>query len=52
MHFEEQNHYELSLFYTPLWANLYEQHHAYKSASRYYQKALQASEKVRYLMNH
>lgn len=51
-HFEEQKHYELSLFYTPLWANLYEQHHAYKPASRCYHKAFQASEKVRYLMNH
>lgn len=50
-HFEQQQYYALTLFYAPLWGNFYEQLHAYKHASKCYQLALHASEKIRERMN-
>ena len=50
-HFEKQQYYFLTLFYAPLWAQIYEQLHAYKHASQCYKLALDASEKVRQRMS-
>lgn len=50
-HFEQQQYFELILFYAPLWAGFYENLHAYKHASHCYRLALQVSEKVRKRMS-
>jgi len=49
--FEKEGHYELLLFYAPLWARHYEELHAYKQAAACYQCAFQASEMVRVRMS-
>lgn len=46
-HFSEHNHYELILYYAPLWGGFYEELHAYKRANICYKLAFHASEKVR-----
>ncbi|GLC89607.1 helix-turn-helix domain-containing protein [Lysinibacillus piscis] len=50
-YFEEQHHYELLLYYMPLWGTFYEKLHAYKQANHCYKRAFRASEKVRQLMS-
>jgi len=50
-HFNEQQYYSLILFYAPLWAQFYEQLHAYKQASYCFRQALYASEKIRQRMS-
>ncbi len=50
-HFNEQQYYSLILFYAPLWAQFYEQLHAYKQASHCFKQALYASEKIRQRMS-
>ena len=50
-YFEQQEYYSLLLYYSPLWAALYEELHNYKQASACYRRALLASEKVRQRMS-
>ncbi|WP_107841280.1 helix-turn-helix domain-containing protein [Metasolibacillus meyeri] len=49
-HFEENRHYELILYYAPLWGAFYEELHAYKQANTCYKRAFHASEQVRRLI--
>ncbi|WP_154661614.1 helix-turn-helix domain-containing protein [Bacillus ndiopicus] len=50
-YFEEHSHYELILYYAPLWGTFYEELYAYKQANNCYKRAFKASEKVRRLMS-
>jgi len=49
--FEREGHFELLLFYAPLWARHYEELHAYKHSAACYRYAFQASEMVRVRMS-
>jgi len=50
-YFEQQKYYSLTLFYAPLFAELYKTLLVYKQASNCYEKAFVASEKVRTIMS-
>ncbi|MGD6968756.1 helix-turn-helix domain-containing protein [Rossellomorea vietnamensis] len=50
-YFSEQEYYSLTLYYAPLWAEFYEEIHAYKRATICFKHAFIASEKVRQRMS-